>query len=140
MLRFNLCSYMEYTLETLEVYLMAEEFSDPIRNRVNEWDYFAKDTTGKQLVRAADSISANIADGYGRYFYKESEQFYFYAPGTTQETKARLSKCKRRKIIEAIVILQKADALLFKLNAYIKFVAASPKHNSKSKQIPPVSS
>src|SRR5215218_8394556 len=119
---------MEYTLETLEVYQMAEEFSDPIWNKVNEWDYFVKDTIGKQLVRAADSISANITEGYGRYYYKESKQFYFYARGSIQETKAWLSKCKRRKIIGAIeadALLQKADALLIKLNAFIKFVAAS---------------
>ncbi len=66
---------MEYTLETLEVYLMAEDFSDEIWNYIQEWDSFKKDTIGKQLARAADSISANIAEGYGRYFYKESKQF-----------------------------------------------------------------
>ncbi|MDQ6609648.1 MAG: four helix bundle protein [Bacteroidota bacterium] len=132
---------MEYTLETLEVYLMAEEFSAPVWNFIQEWDSFKKDTIGKQLARAADSISANIAEGYGRYFYKKSKQFYFYARGSIQETKAWLSTCKRRKIIEAIevdTLLLKADGLLFKLNAYIKFVAASPKHNRKPNQpLPP---
>ena len=34
---------MEYTLETLEVYQMAEEFSDPIWNLIQTWDAFAKD-------------------------------------------------------------------------------------------------
>ena len=42
---------MEYTLEKLEVYNIAEEFSDRIWNIVVEWDYFKKDTIGKQLVR-----------------------------------------------------------------------------------------
>ena len=69
---------MEYTLEKLEVYNIAEAFSDEIWNIVAVWKYFEKDTIGKQLVRSADSISANIAEGYGRYFYKESKQFYFY--------------------------------------------------------------
>ncbi len=59
---------MEYTLEKLEVYNMAENFSDDVWEIVIKWDYFMKDTVGKQLVRAADSISANIAEGYGRYF------------------------------------------------------------------------
>ena len=94
---------MEYTLEKLEVYNIAEEFSDRIWNIVVEWDYFKKDTIGKQLVRAADSISANIAEGYGRYFYKESKQFYFYSRGSIQETKSWLSKCLRRKIISSEV-------------------------------------
>ena len=52
---------MEFTLEKLEVYNIAEKFYDDIWDIVVEWDYFKKDTIGKQLVRAADSISANIA-------------------------------------------------------------------------------
>jgi four helix bundle protein len=51
---------MEYILEKLEVYNLAEKFSDDIWDIVENWDYFKKDTIGKQLVRAADSISANI--------------------------------------------------------------------------------
>ena len=91
---------MDYTLETLEVYQKAEAFSDEIWLIVEEWSYFRKDTIGKQIVRAADSRSANIAEGYGRYYYKESKQFYFYARGSIQETKSWLSKCKRRKIVD----------------------------------------
>ncbi len=123
---------MARTLETLEVYGMAEEFSDPVWNLIQTWDGFTKDTIGKQLARAVDSISANIAEGYGRFYYKESKQFYFYARGSVQETKAWLGKCKRREIIqaqEADALLQQAATVLFKLNAYIKFVAKSAKHN-----------
>ena len=130
---------MEHTLETLDVYQMAEEFSDPIWNLIQGWNAFARDTIGKQLARAVDSISANIAEGYGRYYYKESKQFYFYARGSIQETKAWLSKCKRRNIIEvqeAESLLQQAGVLLFKLNAYIKFIRFSSLHNEKTKHTP----
>lgn len=75
---------MEYTLEKLEVYQLAELFSDKIWDLVSEWDYFKKDTIGKQIVRSADSISANIAEGYGRYYYKDSKLFYFYSRGSIQ--------------------------------------------------------
>lgn len=68
---------MEYTLEKLEVYNLAEAFSDERWNIVAGWTIFLKDTIGKQMVRSTDSISANIAEGYGRYYYKESKQFYF---------------------------------------------------------------
>lgn len=61
---------MEFTLEKWEVYHIAEKFSNDIWNIVIKWDYFNKDTIGKQLVRATDSISANIAEENGRYFYK----------------------------------------------------------------------
>jgi len=128
----------KYTLEKLEVYQMAEAFSDEIWFIVEQWDHFKKDTIGKQMTRATDSISANIAEGYGRYYYAESKQFYFYARGSIQETKSWLSKCNRRKIIESstgTLLLDKAETILLKLNAYIKFVAKSPKHNKKLQKI-----
>lgn len=125
---------MDYTLEKLEVYNLSEELSDEIWYIVDGWKIFLKDTIGKQIVRSADSISANVAEGYGRYYYKESKQFYFYSRGSIQETKSWLSKCKRRKIIKEYTcdeLLQKAELILIKLNAYIKFISKSSKHNPK---------
>jgi four helix bundle protein len=125
---------MDYTLEKLEVYELAELFSDKIWSLVNVWDAFKKDTIGKQLVRSADSISANIAEGYGRFYYKESKQFYFYSRGSIQETKSWIGKCKRRNIIEeykADELFQKADIILIKLNAFIKFISNFAIHNTK---------
>lgn len=125
---------MDYVIEKLEVYFESEKFSDEIWEIVGGWDNFKKETIGKQLVRAADSISANIAEGYGRYYYKESKQFYYYARGSIQETKAWLSKCLRRKIInpdDAARLIEKGAFIMFKLNAYIKFVRNSPKHSEE---------
>ena len=125
---------MEYTLEKLEVFQLAEMFSDKIWDIVAKWTYFEKSTIGKQIVRAADSISANIAEGYGRFYYKESKQFYFYSRGSLQETKSWIGKFKRRKIVEAKIsteLLAEAEKILIKLNAYIKFVTKSPLHNPK---------
>jgi four helix bundle protein len=39
---------------------------------VSTWNWFAKDTLGKQLVKAADSIAGNIAEGSGRGTAKEN--------------------------------------------------------------------
>jgi len=62
-------------LEDLEVYQLADSFSNEIWFIVHEWDYFAKDIVGKQIVKSADSIGANIAEEYGRYHYKENKNF-----------------------------------------------------------------
>jgi four helix bundle protein len=70
-----------FNLEELEVYQLAEVFSEEIWKVVVGWDYFAKDTVGKQMVRSADSISANIAEGYGRYHYKENRNFCYFSRG-----------------------------------------------------------
>ena len=125
---------MDYALEKLEVYELAELFSDEIWEIVVNWDSFKKDTIGKQIVSSSDSISANIAEGYGRFYYKESKQFYFYSRGSLQETKSWLGKCKRRKIVKedkCDELLGKAEIILIKLNAFIKFVSKSAKHNPK---------
>lgn len=52
--------------EGLEVYRLSERLADRVWNVVLHWPFLAQDTVGKQLIRAADSIGANIVEGYGR--------------------------------------------------------------------------
>lgn len=47
---------MSNRLEDLEIYTLSEQFADEIWFIVIEWEYFAKNTLGKQLARSADSI------------------------------------------------------------------------------------
>jgi len=117
-----------YNLEELEVYQLAESFSDEIWNIVLGWDYFAKDTVGKQMVRSADSISANIADGYGRYHYKENKNFCYFSRGSIIETKGWLKKSKNRALIsekQFNTLFEKVQNIHLKLNAYLKFIGKS---------------
>ena len=48
-------------IRDLKVYVEALNFSNLIWEICKGWDSFSKRTVGIQLVRAADSISANIA-------------------------------------------------------------------------------
>lgn len=61
--------------EELQVYKLAEKLANKIWKIVIRWDDFAKDTIGKQIVRAVDSIGANIAEGRGRYNYQDNKRF-----------------------------------------------------------------
>jgi len=55
---------MEKTnFEKLQVYKLSEKLADQIWKIVLHWDILAKQTVGKQLIRAADSVGANIAEG-----------------------------------------------------------------------------
>ena len=49
-------------LEELQVYSLSMEMGEEIWVIVKEWDYFVRDTVGKQLVRAVDSIAANLSE------------------------------------------------------------------------------
>ena len=109
-------------LEELRIYSKADELSDEIWKLVEDWNYFQKDTIGKQLVRSADSISENIAEGYGRYFYKENRNFCYYSRGSLMETKNWLGKSVRRKLISKEVhesLISRIEDLHVSLNAYI---------------------
>lgn len=67
------------SFEDIEAYKVAFGMSNLIWEIVMQWNNFAKDTVGKQFVRAVDSISANIAEGYGRFTKKDKIHFYRYA-------------------------------------------------------------
>ena len=114
-----------YNLEDLDVYQLAEKFGDEIWFIVDDWDYFAKDTIGKQMARSADSISANIAEGYGRYHYKENRNFCYFSRGSIIETKSWLKKSKTRELLseeQFNLLYEKLQTIHFKLNAYLKFI------------------
>ncbi|QNN40322.1 MULTISPECIES: four helix bundle protein [Pedobacter] len=116
---------MNYKLEDLEVYNLSELISDKIWDIVMGWDYFAKDTIGKQICRAADSISANIAEGYGRYHFKENKNFCYYSRGSILEVKSFLRKSKNRNLISEDCyseLYAELQTMHLKLNAYIKYI------------------
>lgn len=87
------------TLQDIEAYKVAFELSNYIWDIVAKWDYFPKRTVGSQYVEAADSVSANISEGFGRYFKKDKIKFYRYSYGSLSETKDWTEKSKLRGLI-----------------------------------------
>ena len=73
----------------------AMKFGKPLA----KWDKFAKDTVGRQLVRGADSIGANLAEGDGRYHFKEKLHFYYIARGSLKETCYWLHRAQNRQLL-----------------------------------------
>lgn len=73
-------------LNDIECYKIAFKLSNYVWDIIIKWDHFAKDTVGKQFVRAIDSISANIAEGFGRYSKKDKVKFFRYSFGSVYES------------------------------------------------------
>ena len=86
-------------LEELRVYQQSMELGEKVWDIVQKWDWFAKDTVGKQLVRAVDSVAANLSEGFGRYHFRETINFGYYSRGSLYETKTWLTKASNRKLI-----------------------------------------
>ena len=114
-------------LKNLEVYQISENIADVVWDICSKWERFVRDTVGKQLVRSADSIGANIAEGYGRYSFKENIQFCYYARGSYMETLHWLRRAKERKLLtpeQASGLEKLCQPFGLKLNAYIKSIKA----------------
>jgi four helix bundle protein len=111
--------------ENLEVYRVSEDLADAIWSLVVRWDEFAKRTVGNQLVRAADSIGANIAEGTGRGTYKDNRNFARIGRGSLNETRHFLRRAFRRKLLseaEIAALKPLIRQLGPQLNAYIKSI------------------
>jgi len=92
--------------------------------------FFAKDTVGKQLVRAADSVAANLSEGFGRFFYKENRQFCYYSRGSLYETKTWITKAHNRNLIDDKSFNKfnkNIDTISVKLNNYINSIGKNRK-------------
>ena len=86
-------------LEDLVLLQKAERLADDNWDLVRAWDDFARDTVGKQLVRALDSIGANVAEAFGRYHYGEKINFLYYARGSLFEGKYWINRAQKRRLI-----------------------------------------
>jgi four helix bundle protein len=111
--------------ENLRVYTLSEELADSIWEIASRWDYFDRDTVGKQIVKSADIVGANIAEGTGRYGVQDNKRFGYFARGSLNETKHWLRRAYKRNLLseEEISKLKPIlDELAPKLNAYINSI------------------
>ena len=116
------------SFEQLRVYQLAEELADSIWEIARRWDIVSRDTVGKQIIRSADSIGANIAEGYGRGSYQDNRRFVRIARGSLYETRHWLRRAFKRKLlteteIESLkVVIANVGP---QLNSYLKSIGRS---------------
>ncbi|MEJ2616969.1 MAG: four helix bundle protein [Ignavibacteriaceae bacterium] len=122
--------------ENLEIYNLSERFADLIWELVIKWEYFAKNTIGKQIVDVSDSVGANIAEGSGKGSDLEFKRYCKIARGSLFETKHWLRRAYKRNLLEENDIEEIKnilDKLLPKLSAYINFLELKIKRKNDSK-------
>ena len=115
-------TYLKF--DAIDAYRTAFDLSNYVWDLVIKWDNFAKFTVGKQLVESTDSISANIAEGFGRYHKKDKIKFYRYSNGSLLESIDWIKKSKYRGLVtpeEFDIILQAHEKLPLELNQLIKY-------------------
>ena len=116
--------------ENLRVYQLAEQLADEIWNIVLRWNTFARDTVGRQVVRSADSIGANIAEGTGRHSFQDNRRFVRVARGSLYETQHFLRRAFNRKLLspgDVKKVKPLVDNLAPQLNSYLKSIGRDHK-------------
>jgi four helix bundle protein len=111
--------------EKLRVYKLSEDLADEIWKIVIRWDVFAKDTVGKQIVRCADSIGANISEGTGRHSFQDNRRFVKIARGSLNETQHFLRRAFKRNLLTSADVKKLkplVDNLAPQLNSYLKSI------------------
>ena len=122
-------------LNRLEVYQAAMNLAKSIYQLVipnlpseEKW------SLGTQLRRASASIPANIAEGYGRYYYQETIRFCYLARGFLMELMSHTTIAKSQGYVsEQIesIISEKADTLLKLIHGYIKYLKRSKRGSTE---------
>jgi four helix bundle protein len=84
----------------LVVWQLASEFSKEISELVKTFPDREKYILSNDFLRAARSIPANIAEGWGRQFLKEKVSFYNIANGSAEECSNHLVEAYNNRYID----------------------------------------
>ena len=120
------------SFQELRVYKLSERLADEIWKAVNTWEPFAKNTIGQQIVRSADSVGANIAEGVGRGSYQDNKRFVKIARGSLYETQHWLRRAYTRNLLtveQVNIFTAIINDLAPQLNSYLQSLGPSPKNH-----------
>ena len=122
------------SLETLNTWVKAKDFALRVYREVlpllpaeEKW------SLAQQLRRAANSIPANIAEGYGRFHYQDNIRFCYIARGSLEETLSHLVMCMELKYISKSVfdsLSEDGEKLTQLINGYIGYLKRSKQGKS----------
>ncbi|MES2795850.1 MAG: four helix bundle protein [Bacteroidota bacterium] len=115
----------------LEIYKECRQLRINISNLVKtKFPIEEKYKLTDQILRSSRSITANIAEGYGRYYFKENIQFCRISRGSFNETLEHLITAFDEKYISESELLDfksKIDSCGKLLNGYINYLKKTQK-------------
>jgi four helix bundle protein len=116
-------------LNRLKVWVKAKEFAASVYKKIlpllppeEKWNL------NQQLRRSALSIPANIAEGYGRFYYQDNVRFCYNARGSLDEVLSHLTIAYEMKYISEGLyreLINNGDEVDRILNGYITYLKKS---------------
>jgi len=113
-------------LGKLQTYLLSRSLSRLVWGTYKNTPKKLQWSIGDQIIRSGDSVGANIAEGYGRFHYRDRARFYYQARGSLIETQHWFSLLSEREIIthaafdEAMALTKQVSVSLNQLITSIK--------------------
>jgi len=117
------------SLETLETWRKSKEFTLRVYREVlpllpseEKWNL------NQQLRRSSNSILANIAEGYGRFYYQDNIRFCYISRGSLEETLSHLAIANEMEFIPKTLfesLEQDGEKLTQLINGYIGYLKRS---------------
>ena len=120
----------------LHIYKLSEKLADEIWKIVVSWGFFARNTVGIQIVKAADSVGANIAEGSGRGSDPELRRFLRISRGSLYETQHWLRRAYKRGLLSESQIKDLVPIiteLTPRLNKYLSSIGSLRRQSTSSK-------
>jgi four helix bundle protein len=87
-------------IEQMDFFKRYVAVSNWVWHVVETWKPLTQDTIGKQLIRACDSIGANLVEGDGRYTHADALHFLVIARASAREMRYWLERASDRCLLE----------------------------------------
>lgn len=113
------------TFEELECWKEAVSLRRTVRSLTKTFPIEEKFRLADQLIRAARSVTANIAEGFGRFHHQENSQFCRVSRGSLNEIIDHLIVANEEKFIsdeELTNLKQQTNKCMTILNGYINYL------------------
>ena len=114
-------------LEDLEVYQAARELKRRVYGVVQVLPGGLRNPWGRHLCEAAASISANIAEGYGRFSFADRRQFFRFARGSAYEVIDHIDSLEAFELADATVtqrLIEDVRGIIRMINGYLRYLKA----------------
>jgi len=111
------------TFEDLDVYKIAREFLKAMYAVNRGLPDFEKYELGRQIRRAAVSLTNNMAEGHGRFHYPDQIRFFLHSRGSLEELVDDLNVCLDENYLpsdQVAKLKERAREVLILINAYLR--------------------
>jgi four helix bundle protein len=115
----------KYSLDEFELYRRAREFRKAVYMLIKRLPSEEKYCLGAQMRRAAVSVSNNIAEGHGRWYYQENIRFCRTSRGSIEELIDDFNVCLDEDYGDEgmlAALKESAYELIAKVNSYITYL------------------